>query len=429
MRNDEFMALKEQRNQLANELRTFASAMQERASENDGALVAEDVQERDRREDLLIKLNQRIEAEQKTLNALGNRPEDMMVVSHDGAPGTFEEYRTANLAQAPLFRADVSQPEIDEPQRRQAIWKWIMHGREGIEFDELRVLSKAASGGGFFVPTDLADNIVRALRFLPGGVGALARSVTTTGGETINIPRNLTHGSAAWIAESGSYTPSDETLTQGTIGANKAGTKIIVSEELLTDSAFELEPFIATEFGERIGALAEDAYLNGDGSGKPTGILDAGSAVTVYTLPAGQVTTLTAAAVMTAIFQIPAQYRNSGNLAILVSDSLFVRLFTLVDTTGRPLWASSLAAGAPDTLAGIPIYTHPNLPASGANAKSMVVGDFGRGYLIRRVNGIYMQRQNELHSDSGQVGFRAYLRMDGKVQLADALRVVAFAAT
>ena len=40
-----------------------------------------------------------------------------------------------------------------------------------------------------------------------------------------------------------------------------------------------------------------------------------------------------------------------------------------------------------------------------------------------------MQRQHELHSDNGQVGFRCYLRLDGKVVLADALRVLAYAAT
>ena len=59
----------------------------------------------------------------------------------------------------------------------------------------------------------------------------------------------------------------------------------------------------------------------------------------------------------------------------------------------------------------------------------MIIGDFNRGYWIRQVNGVFMQRQNELHSDNGQVGFRCYLRLDGKVVLADALRIIAYAAT
>ncbi len=277
------------------------------------------------------------------------------------------------------------------------------------------------------MPTDLADQIVRAMRFLPGGVGSLARTLTTGTGDTINIPLDLTHGSASWIAESGAYTPSDETITNGTLSAYKAGTKIIVSEELLTDTAFDLTSFLGTEFGERIGALAEAAFISGVGTTQPTGITDAASAVSAATLPAGYVTTLAWAGLAAAVFSVPAQYR--ANMSILVSDSFWVKLVGTQDSTGAPLWSPSVAAGASDTFAGIPIYTHPNLAAVGANAKAGIVGDFNRAYWIRRVNGIYMQRQNELHSDNGQVGFRAYLRMDGKVVLADALRIITFAAT
>lgn len=428
MREDEKRELKERKNALIVELRSFNEAMQKRAIDNDGELLADDEAEFAKREKELVALNKRLEAEYRTEYAARFNPEKTEYYNADGAPETLAEFRMASDVKHHLHGTSITQRDVDAPDVRQAVYSWIVKGREGLDLEEYRVLSKATSGGGFFVPTDMADQIVRALRFLPGGVMSLARNITTTGGETINIPRNLTHGSAAWIAESASYTPSDETITQGSISAYKAGTKIIVSEELLTDSAFDLASFISTEFGERIGALAEDAFVNGDGVGKPTGLLDAGSGLTVTTLPAGQVATTTWAAVAAALYGGAPQYRGEG-FAVLVSDSLFVRLATLVDSTGRPLWTPSAAVGAPDRFAGFPIYTHPNLPAIGASAKAMIAGNFQRGYLVRRVDGVFMQRQNELHSDSGQVGFRSYLRMDGKVQLADALRVVAFAAT
>ena len=377
----------------------------------------EDKEKLDKIEKEIGVINARLENHTRTESLARWQPEDAISYSADGAPKTLNEYRAQNA----VTRV------ADMPEVRQAVYHWLVQGKESMDSEEYRVLSKAASGGGFFVPTDLADAIVRALRFLPGGVGSLARTLSTASGETINIPLNLTHGTAAWIAESGAYTPSDETITNGTISAFKAGSKIIVSEELLTDSEFDLSGFISTEFGERIGALAEAAYISGDGSGKPTGILDAASAVTVTSLPAGQVATPTAAAALTAIYTVPAQYRD--NMSLLVSDGQWVRFLTMVDSTGRPLWAPSLAAGVPDTISGVRVYTHPNLAAPGANAKSMIIGDFNRGYWIRQVNGVFMQRQNELHSDNGQVGFRCYLRLDGKVVLADALRIIAYAAT
>jgi HK97 family phage major capsid protein len=418
MRKDEEQALRQSRLKLRNELIQHAQQADEFQVDNKlSEWRAEDTAKWKEIEQAILGVNNRLEMQTRTEALATWVPEDAVSYSQDGAPKSLEEFRSMG---APVKAAAL-------PETRMAVYKYLIQGKESLDAEEYRVLSKAASGGGFFVPTDLADSIIRALRFLPGGVASLARTLTTSAGETINVPLNLTHGTAAWVAESGAYTPSDETITNASLSAYKAATKIIVSEELVTDSDFDLSSFISTEFGERIGSLAEAAYISGDGSGKPTGILDAASAVSVSTLPAGQVATPTAAAALAAIWTVPAQYRQ--NMALLVSDSQWVRFMTLVDSTGRPLWQPSLSAGAPDTLQGVPIYTHPNLAAVGANAKSMIVGDFNRGYTIRRVNGVFMQRQNELHSDNGQVGFRSYLRLDGKVLLADALRVIAYAAT
>ena len=418
MRRDDAQRLNEQRMVLVEELRAAGrEAEQHKADDKAYEYRAEDQAKLDKIENELVSVQRSLQQHAKEQELVAWEPERAVAYDMDNRPKTLAEYRNQNK----------TYPAQDEGETRQAVYKWIVEGKETLTAEEYRVLSKAASGGGFFVPTDLADMVVRAMRFLPGGVGSLARTLRTSTGDTINVPLNLTHGSAAWIAESGAYTPSDETITNGTLSAYKAGSKIIVSEELLTDSAFDLSSFISTEFGERIGALAEAAYISGNGTGQPTGILDAGSSVTVSTLPAGYVTTLAWAGLATAIFSVPAQYR--ANMAILAADSLWVKLVATQDSTGAPLWNPSVAAGTPDTFAGIPIYTHPNLAAVGANAKSAIVGDFNRAYWIRQVDGIYMQRQNELHSDNGQVGFRCYTRLDGKVVLADALRIVAFAAT
>ena len=50
---------------------------------------------------------------------------------------------------------------------------------------------------------------------------------------------------------------------------------IKVSEELLNDSVFDLESYIAREFARRIGTKEEEAFFTGDGTGKPLGILAA----------------------------------------------------------------------------------------------------------------------------------------------------------
>jgi len=223
----------------------------------------------------------------------------------------------------------------------------------------------------------------------------------------------------AWTAESGSYTPSDETITQAALSAYKSTSKLIASEELRVDSAVDLDRFLAQELGTRLGVLQEAAYVSGDGSGKPTGILNAASSVTVVTAPNGNTTSLTPAALSGALKALPAVYRASA--AWVMHPDLFANLAATDFFTGLQF--------SPPSAFGLPVYLSANLAAPAASAKSAIVGDFKLGYGIRRVNGVSIQRQDEIHSDSGQVGYRCFQRVDGKVLLADALRVVAHSAT
>lgn len=290
--------------------------------------------------------------------------------------------------------------------------------------EEQRVLSKAASGGGFLCPTSTADQMLSAIR-AAGPIGQLAREFRTTGGETFNAPLDSTHGTAAWTAESGSYTPSDETITQLQLSAYKSTSKIIVSEELLQDSAVDLEAALALELGTRMGVLQETAYISGDGSGKPTGILDAASAVGVTTAATGSTTNFTPADLASAFKALGAGYRS--NASWVMNPDLFANLATRTDSQGALVFPS-LGFDPPSVL-GRRVYLSPDLPSPAASAKSVIVGDFSVGYAIRRVTSMGMQRQLETHSDSGQMGLRAFSRVDGKVAIASALRILQNSAT
>ena len=168
------------------------------------------------------------------------------------------------------FRAD--SPELSNEE--QAFWNYATlpplesewDAERLMPHDEYRVLSKATSGGGFLVPTDLAAKTIAASR-AASTVAGLATEYVTTGGETLNISLDATLGSAAWLAESGGYAPVDDTITQQPLNAFKSTTKIIVSEELSTDEAVSLDDFLAQQFGYRLGSLQEAAFSTGDGTG------------------------------------------------------------------------------------------------------------------------------------------------------------------
>ena len=134
-----------------------------------------------------------------------------------------------------------------------------------------------------------------------------------------------------------------------TIGAYKLGTMIKVSEELLNDSVFDLESYIAREFARRIGAKEEEAFFTGDGTGKPLGVLaDKGGAEVGVT--AASATGITADELLDLYYSLFSPYRKKA--VWVVNDSTIKAIRKLKDNNGQYLWQPGLTANAPDTILG-----------------------------------------------------------------------------
>jgi HK97 family phage major capsid protein len=236
------------------------------------------------------------------------------------------------------------------------------------------------------------------------------------------VPTTTTHGVATWTAENASYTASDEVFGQVSVGAFKGATQVIVSEELARDALADFEGYLADELGLRIAMLEETAFAVGDGSGKPLGVTTSGNGVSTVTAATGSSTGFKLADV-NAVWADG--YKPTASW--VMSPSAFRSLAVLVDTAGG-LVLPTLHAAEP-TLFSRPVYQSADLPAAAANARSVVVGDFQVGYLVRRVRGVAVQRQEEIFSNTGQLGYRASERVDGRVIVADALRILINSAT
>jgi HK97 family phage major capsid protein len=423
MRRDDILSLKEQRADLHKQmLDKFAQA------EGEGReFTAEEDQEYARMEGEFRSLTKRWEKaeelykeEQEVKKSLETPIEFRTAAGEDEVPLTLSEYRV-KTGQTKVW---------DTPEFRRAWFHYVTAKTlSDLDIEEHRVLSKATAGaGGNLVPTSFYNDFINILRFT-GPFQELATTITTDSGEAMQIPSVSAHGVATWTAENAGYTASDETFGQVTVNAFKAGRTVIVSEELLTDAAFGLESYLARELGESIGVLEETAFAVGDGTGKPLGIATTGNGVTVSQAGAGagNVTTFTYSALAAFMWALPYQYRR--NAVWVFADNAVRNLYTMVDGQSRPLWNVNVAASGPDTFLGKPIYTSPDLATPAASAKSGVFGDIGQAYLIRRVNGFSLQRQNELYSNNGQVGFRGYERVDGRIRNASAAIVLQHAAT
>jgi len=305
-------------------------------------------------------------------------------------------------------------------QYRKSFQSYLRRGSNGIISDEVRALQVGTTTeGGFLVPDEFANQLVMALEN-QNIVRGLANVIQSTSG-TMDIPVASAHGVATWTAEEAALTASDETFAQVQLSAYKADTIILVSSELVNDSAFNLEAYLVSEFARRIGALEEAAFVNGDGSAKPTGITDGA----LHTVDAASATAITSDEIIDVFHALGRPYRNKATW--MMADATAKLLRKLKDGDSQYLWQPGLQAGVSDVLLGRPVAISDDCEAATALLKPILFGDISYYWIADR-SGRTFQRLNELYAANDQIGFKATQRVDGKLTLAAAVEALQMAA-
>lgn len=388
------LELREKRNKLWNTAKEFLD--QKRG--DDGLVPAEAAAEYDKMETEMIALGKEIERleRQATFDAEMSKPTSAPV--HND-PKKDEPPKTGRASNA--YKEDFACALRGRP---------LIHNvmSEGVDAD-----------GGYLVPIEFERRIVAGLEEA-NVVRSIAKTITTSAER--KIPVAATHSAAQWTAENAAYTESDPTFAQKTIDAFKLTDLVKMSIELLQDSMFDLEDYIAGEFARAFGVAEEEAFCVGTGTGQPSGIFTAnGGTIGVTTSSAAAVTVDN---IIDLIYALKSPYRR--NASFLMKDVTVSALRKLKDANGAYLWQPSVQAGQPDRLLGYPLYTSPYVPAVGASTLPIAFGDFSNYWIADRM-GRTIQRLNELYAGTGQVGFIATERVDGKVILAEGIQLLQMA--
>lgn len=271
--------------------------------------------------------------------------------------------------------------------------------------------------GGYLVPDEYDKRLIDILTE-ENVIRTLGTNITTSGEHKINIA--ATKPAAAWIEEGGTLTFGDATFDQIILDAHKLHVAIKVTEELLYDNAFNLENYILTQFGKALSNAEEDAFINGTGIGQPLGILaeTGGAQVGVTTASS---TKVTADEIINLVYSLKRPYRK--NAAFLANDVCVAELRKLKDNNGQYLWQPSLQAGEPDRVLGYKVYTSPYFPVPTAGGTAVAFGDFSYYNIGDRGTRSFAELK-ELFAGNGMIGFVAKERVDGKLVLPEAVKLL-----
>lgn len=318
---------------------------------------------------------------------------------------------------------------VDE-MRAQAFNAFLRNGLGELSQEERQALVEMrAQGvgvndkGGYTVPKEMQARIVEQMKAY-GGIAQVAQILTTSDGRTIEwITADGTTEEGELIGENTAATEADTSFGIANLGAKKLSSKIIrVSNELLQDSAINIESYLADRIAQRIGRAEAKYLIQGTGAGTPAQPKGLAASVTGTTAAkvAGKVDWLDINALL---HSVDPAYRDVGNSRLAFNDNTFKVLKEMVDGQNRPLWLPDVAGVAPSTILGKQYVIDQGIADIAKDAKFLYFGDFNR-FVVRRVSYMTLRRLTERYAEYDQVAFLAFHRFDCVLEDTSAIKAL-----
>jgi len=219
---------------------------------------------------------------------------------------------------------------------------------------------------------------------------------------------------AEWVAENDAIPiyESIEDFTINTVDSWKLAALVKMDEAFIHDASFDIENYLIKRFAKNFGRAEDNAFINGNGTEMPTGILNATGGAEVATT----IDEITYDDVISLYFSVKPEYRK--NAVWLMNDVTALALRTLKDNAGNYLWRDS-----DDTILGKKVIMTEFMPDVESGSKPIAFGDFSYSWVIGR-RPIGVRTLTEKFAALDQLGYLAYEFLDGKLIRPEAVKVI-----
>ena len=305
-------------------------------------------------------------------------------------------------------------------------WDSFMRkGQDNMAPEEVKALTVGtAATAGNLAPAEYVNELIKVISEI-SPVRSVAR-VRQTSNKEIEVPSKTATFAAAWTAEGGTRTETTGyTTSLNTIPTHELYALVDISGALLEDSVFDLEAEMNTEFAEQFAKAEGAAFLTGNGTNKPTGILDG---TTVASTTAAAAAAIATDDLMDLVHGLQSEY--ARNAAFMLNRTTLGEIRKLKDTAGQYIFQTGFSgqSGLPNTILGHAYVEAVDMADIAASAKPVVFGDYRRGYMIVDRVALSVLRDPYSQASTGNVRYIARRRVGGEVVLAEAMRALKMAA-
>lgn len=311
----------------------------------------------------------------------------------------------------------VHQKAFSRAVRAGILGKDLLTGRADFAAEEVKALIVGNDvAGGYLAPLEFVNQLIDVNLVEMSPIRPLCGRRTTSR-QGIEMPTLESHTEAVWVGETQTRNEQrNPSFGKREIRANEQLAKVLVSQQDLEDSVFDVEAMLRQEFAMQFGVAENIAFLTGDGANKPYGMLANSNLENITTTATNELTD-------TALLDVQTELKSyyMGNARYVFGRSTLRAIRNMKTGDGHYLWQPSYQAGVPMMVAGFPYTVAVDMPAIATGNKPVIFGDFRQGYLI--VDRLEMQVQTDPYSsmESGMVRFVGRRRVGGQVVVPEAL--------
>ncbi len=296
--------------------------------------------------------------------------------------------------------------------------------RKGIDdISAKAMISSNDAAGGYLIPSS-AVNLINQHLNSRSTIRRLS-SVATITNDSMDMLVEKTEPDVGWVAETGDR---DETstpeLVKISIPVHEVYARPRVSQRMLDDSAVNIESWLADRIADKMAKTENQAFLFGDGQGKPKGIL------TYPTVEIGQgewgkIESVEMAAkdsadkIIDTFYAMKSEYLEGA--CWIMSRKSAAKIRSMKDKNGAYIWQASISADQPNLLLGYPVHLCDDLPA---DKDKIIFANMAKAYQV--VDRSQMHVLRDPYSAKPYVEFYATKRVGGDVINFDAVKVISF---
>lgn len=310
-----------------------------------------------------------------------------------------------------------------KPDHRLKLWNDVGDAPINLFNESKQMVENVGASGGFLVPVEQSMAVMEQ-------VGEMAiirpratvirmarrqynRTVLDQTGTTAGRPHWFGGMVAYWGEESAEKTITTASWREVSLVAKKLYGYSRASDELADDAMISLSDFLqsATGMAGLIAWMEDFAFLQGNGTTQPLGVINANATITINRQQAGPGVDPVTYTDLTEMIEHHMQTQNSIWVA---SISLKGTLMRMTYPTGNPslVWQPNARDGMPDTILGIPVYWTEKAPLSG-NAGDIGLYDFDH-YWVGDRQALTFATTNAEYFRFDQTSYRMVHRVDGR---------------